>query len=122
MAIKKFCSRCNKLIDKADSYCDSCKEKVDKERNRAYNKKRYNDEDEKRYQRFYNSTAWKRTKGLRLMIDNGLCVECFKKGILTKATTVHHIIELKQDWSKRLDIDNLESLCHNCHNDKHNRF
>lgn len=123
MAIKKYCSRCNKLIDKTmGSYCESCNDKVNYEKQRAYNKKRYSNEDEKKYQRFYNSSVWKRVKGLRLMLDNGLCQECLKKGILTKATTVHHKEELKQEWGKRLDLDNLESLCHNCHNNKHNRF
>ncbi|TWK49239.1 hypothetical protein CHCC20347_1522 [Bacillus paralicheniformis] len=32
---------------------------------------------------------------------------------------VHHIVEVKQDWSKRLDLSNLESLCNACHNKVH---
>lgn len=32
---------------------------------------------------------------------------------------VHHIIPLLDDWSKGLDMDNLESLCHACHNKEH---
>ncbi|PAE58568.1 HNH endonuclease, partial [Bacillus licheniformis] len=35
------------------------------------------------------------------------------------ADMVHHIVEVKQDWSKRLDLSNLESLCNACHNKVH---
>ena len=123
MSVMKFCSGCNTLIPKeGEAYCNKCKEKLNKNRNRAYNFKRGTDEGEVKIKKFYNSEAWKRTKKIRLLIDNGMCVECLKEGRLTKATTVHHIIEVKEDWSKRFDIDNLISLCHSCHNKKHNRF
>ncbi|MGP9043354.1 HNH endonuclease [Cytobacillus kochii] len=28
-------------------------------------------------------------------------------------------MEVKEDWNRRLDIDNLESVCHVCHNREH---
>nr|WP_275591513.1 HNH endonuclease signature motif containing protein [Mammaliicoccus sp. A-M4] len=47
-----------------------------------------------------------------------LCQECLRQGYYQQANVVDHIIELKDDWSKRLDKDNLIPLCHSCHNKK----
>lgn len=65
---------------------------------------------------FYKSTDWKRTRQLALIRDNYLCQHCLKDHCFTPADMVHHIVEVKQDWSKRLAIKNLESLCNACHN------
>ncbi|WP_399533503.1 HNH endonuclease [Gemella sp.] len=32
------------------------------------------------------------------------------------ANLVHHKVEVRTDWSKRLEMSNLESVCRNCHN------
>ena len=54
---------------------------------------------------------------------NGLCLMCyFKYKILTIANVVHHIVELKEDYTKRLDEDNLITLCHSCHNILHGNY
>lgn len=53
------------------------------------------------------------------MIDDWICQECKKKRLIEQANIVHHVIEVKEDWSKRLDIDNLVSVCHSCHNKIH---
>ncbi|MBB4873446.1 5-methylcytosine-specific restriction endonuclease McrA [Bacillus velezensis] len=68
---------------------------------------------------FYKSTEWKRTRQLALIRDNHLCQHCLKDHCFTPAGMVHHIVEVKQDWSKRLAIKNLESLCNACHNKTH---
>ncbi|UCN18389.1 HNH endonuclease [Limosilactobacillus reuteri] len=47
-----------------------------------------------------------------------LCVNCEAHGIYRKGDLVDHIIELRDDWSKRLDTDNLQTLCYACHNRK----
>lgn len=47
-----------------------------------------------------------------------LCQDCLKDGKYTKADVVDHIVELKDDWSKRLDESNLIPLCHYHHNIK----
>ena len=44
-----------------------------------------------------------------------LCEMCKENERLTVATEVDHIVPIKKDWSKRLDINNLQSLCHSCH-------
>lgn len=35
---------------------------------------------------------------------------------------MHHIIPIDVDWSRRLDITNLELLCGECHNQGHGRI
>lgn len=52
---------------------------------------------------------------------------CEKKGIVTAANVVDHIIPLRIDYNKRLDVNNLQSLCNKCHNiktknDQYNRY
>nr|WP_224929081.1 HNH endonuclease signature motif containing protein [Bacillus safensis] len=48
------------------------------------------------------------------MRDNYLCQSCLKQDRVVPAVMVHHIVELKQDWNKRLDLNNLESICNSC--------
>lgn len=70
---------------------------------------------------FYKSKEWKQTRQLVLMRDNYLCQSCLKQDRVVPADMVHHKIELKQDWGKRLDINNLESMCNSCHNKVHGK-
>jgi 5-methylcytosine-specific restriction enzyme A len=46
---------------------------------------------------------------------NPLCAECEREGKLTVATEVDHMVPISRDRSRRLDPDNLQSLCHPCH-------
>ena len=78
---------------------------------------RYNRErTDTQYTAFYKTPEWEAVRALALARDGYHCVMCRRKGILTIATMVHHIIPVKKDWSKRLDLDNLVSLCESCHN------
>jgi len=78
---------------------------------------RYNEErTDKELVRFYYSKEWQRVRELVLQRDNYLCVRCRQAGIIKPAEMVHHIVPLKIDYTKRLEIDNLESLCEACHN------
>lgn len=81
--------------------------------------KNYNLLRDKETESFYKSSAWQRLRRLAYERDNGLCQRCLKAGILKRADVVHHIVEIKVDWSKRLELSNLESLCHTCHNTIH---
>ena len=47
---------------------------------------------------------------------------CRKNGIIKEAKEIHHIIPIEEDWSKRLDYDNLIALCSDCHNAQHERI
>lgn len=74
-------------------------------------------------EKFYQSTVWKRCRNLyiqnRINIDGGLCERCHKKiGYI-----VHHKIYLTQlniaNPSISLSLENLEYLCHQCHDIEH---
>ncbi len=69
--------------------------------------------------KFYHSKAWKDKRDEILARDNYECQHCKAKGLVVKGTEVHHIIHLKDDWSKRFDNDNLVTLCRACHNLEH---
>lgn len=112
MAFKRPCAEigCNNLTTKF--YC----EKHEKVTQNNYNKTR-----DKKTSSFYNSYKWQKLRRVAFERDNWLCQRCLKKGILKRADVVHHIVEIRDDWSKRLDLDNLESLCHGCHNAIHGK-
>lgn len=76
-------------------------------------------EEMKKARQFYYSTAWRRCRTAILGRDNHLCQSCLKKGILTSATTVHHIKPLDDYPELALDADNLESCCRQCHEEHH---
>ena len=121
----KPCNRCGNLIPYGPSYCSVCRPIVEAEReqrlresrlksNRVYNKTR-----DPKYTQFYNSGDWRTLSAKRLADDGYLCAWCNKI-----ATEVDHIIEIQtpEGWPKRLDYDNLRSLCHDCHDKRHGRF
>ena len=121
----KSCGRCGNLIPYGASYCSKCTPIVKAEReariqeakrrsNRIYNQSR-----DPKYIRFYNSPEWRILSAKRLEIDGYRCQWCGKI-----AEEVDHIDELTtpQGWERRLDLENTRSLCHNCHNKRHNRF
>lgn len=76
--------------------------------------------------KFYKSTDWKKVREAVLERDNHECVWCKERGKVTnkkKATLeVDHINELEYHPDKALDIDNLRTLCRQCHNRRHKRF
>ncbi|MGK0575518.1 HNH endonuclease [Macrococcus capreoli] len=70
---------------------------------------------------FYNSKQWKDVRATVLQRDFYLCQQCKRQGITTFGNIVHHIVELKDDWSLRLDMNNLETVCSACHNQEHTK-
>lgn len=74
---------------------------------------------------FYHRVAWKRVRALALQRDNGMCQECMERfnagyGIRPRrAQMVHHIIPLEERPDLGLDLNNLRSLCYECHNKEH---
>jgi 5-methylcytosine-specific restriction protein A len=99
-------------------YCEEHWAEEKKERaesNRYYDQHRR----DKRAEAFYKSRAWVAARRRVLIRDNYLCQECLRQGYIIRADTVHHKIGLKEDWSKRLQLDNLVSLCAKCHNQLH---
>jgi 5-methylcytosine-specific restriction enzyme A len=85
--------------------------------------------------KFYDSEEWKLIREEVKKRDNYECQECKRNGYVTIDTNeysekakrkkiqlvVHHIKELEDHPELALDMDNLETLCVNCHNRIHGR-
>lgn len=72
---------------------------------------------------FYNSNDWRILRKLALERDHHECVWCREEGkVTTDNLEVDHIKELEFYPEFALDIDNLRTLCKECHNKRHNRF
>lgn len=121
----KACNRCGDLIPYGATYCTQCEPIVRAQREavRAANKreadKRYNRGRDPRYGRFYNSGAWRTLSAAYMQRVGYRCEQCGKIG-----SEVHHKkpIQTDEGWERRLDMDNLELLCIDCHNKRHERF
>ena len=85
------------------------------------NRYRHKDNPTLKEQGFYVGRAWRRCRKLVLQRDNYLCPACLRQGRMTVATEVHHIIPLEDRHDLALDIDNLMSLCHECHEETKRR-
>lgn len=104
---------CKTIIDYDVKYC----EKHQTQRNKQeYRQRRYNNGDSK-YRAFYRTRAWRKLSRQTLE-NNPVCVVCYERGIIRPAQIADHRIELKDDWSRRLDPSNIVSMCRSCHNRK----
>lgn len=127
------CPRCKQLIPVGVQYCDSCKPIAEAqaaeamERKAAYKRAKYNKAYNKRrdpkYLTFYRSKDWKVTSRAKLQAVRYKC-EARLPGCTRLAVEVHHTkaIQTEEGWDLRLDWDNLEAVCTNCHNNRHQRF
>lgn len=74
---------------------------------------------------FYHRAAWKRARLAALQRDRWMCRDCMERfeggyGIKpNRATMVHHLIPLEERPDLALRLDNLISLCDECHNRRH---
>lgn len=68
---------------------------------------------------FYQSAAWRRLRMIKLQA-NPVCEECLRRGLVTEATVVDHIVPINEGGAP-LDMSNLQSLCAKCHNIKSGR-
>lgn len=86
--------------------------------------------------KFYDSGDWKQLRAEVKKRDNNECQECKRNGLVriddanqlnddgTRKKiqlVVHHIKELEDHPDLALDINNLETLCVDCHNRIHGR-
>lgn len=112
MQIVKRCGKvgCREFTENSYSaYCKIHKGETD----RAYNE--WRNTYDKEYVSFYKSTAWTKKRLVALRRDEWICRRCSKQGIITVADMVDHIVPSKVEWELRLDIDNLQALCNECH-------
>ena len=78
-----------------------------------------------RFKEIYDDPQWEPARQEAIRRANGLCVTCFKRGIIKPGKEVDHIVELteenKDDWYIAFNPNNLEYKCTDCHNEKHER-
>jgi 5-methylcytosine-specific restriction protein A len=77
------------------------------------------------YDRFRGTAAsrgydadWTKVRLHALERDRYLCLHCLSKDLVTLAVDVDHIIPISVDPRRRLDLENLQSLCRPCHRKK----
>lgn len=105
-----------------ESYCEQHKYKAQQEKSQ---RQRYYDQyiRNKKHAAFYTSPEWAKTRDYVLAKYKGLDLYAFfieKK--IVYADTIHHIEELKDNWNRRLDIDNLFPLSTSNHNHIHSLY
>lgn len=66
--------------------------------------------------KFYQAPHWRKLRAL-ILEREPLCRECNKEGRITEAKMVDHIKPIRLG-GERIDEDNLQPLCHSCHNTK----
>ena len=113
MALKKYCARCgcNNLIDITERYC-ARHTTTNAERNAEYDRTQR----DKKAKAYYNSKEWALTRQKILARDTGIDIYLFMtKGKIVPATLVHHIVELREDYTKRSTPSNLISVSEATH-------
>jgi len=73
----------------------------------------HNDKRVGRIERGYDK-QWFKVRAMKLK-SNPLCQRCESNGVVKPAVMVHHIKPISSHPQLRLVIDNLMSLCHDCH-------
>lgn len=123
MKPKKQCNHagCKTLVDFNIEHCKKHKLiHAEKAKNKHSDSYQYRKEKYGKYHEFYKTTRWRKMSRLH-KIKNPLCEMCLKEDLIVEVDVADHIIEIRDDWSKRYDDSNLMSLCHSCHNSKSKR-
>lgn len=113
MAYKKYCARCgcNRLIDITKTYCET-HARTNAERNAEYDRTQR----DRKAKAFYNSIEWQTVRAAALARDTGIDVYIYMtEHRVVPATMVHHIVELREDYSKRSTLSNLISVSEATH-------
>lgn len=128
MAIYKQCSwhGCTKIIEDGIKYCDYHQSKYDKEnkeRYKEYSYRRRRDKEQKKYQDFYSSKEWLAARKAIISECLGMDIlEYYRTGKVIEGERVHHIVELSEEWSYRLDVSNLIYLTEQNHRRVHAEY
>lgn len=68
---------------------------------------------------FYSSPAWRKKRVQIKRRDNAECVACGADVSAPGASRCDHIVPIDRAWERRLDDDNLRTLCIRCDNQRH---
>ena len=97
---------CGKITTQA--YCDTHSDQLSGYKNKKADPK---------YDKFYHSPQWIKLRNAYRRA-NPLCKKCKDEGKVTLMKVVDHIETVKENWIRRLDWMNLQSLCERHHNAK----
>ncbi|CEJ74237.1 HNH endonuclease domain-containing protein [[Clostridium] sordellii] len=120
--LKKFC-RCGKIISQSKSRCDKCESKYINNKRKSY--KVYNSKNRnKNIDAFYHTDEWEEKRIYILIKYNYVDLwDFFVNGKeTTEANTVHHIVEVTEDYEQRLDNLNLIPVSTKSHNKIHSLY
>lgn len=112
MALMKYCNKvgCKKMVPQGVKYCEvhtMNKTEENRQRHREYDAHRRN----QTAKDFYNCAEWKAARACALARDSNIDIYLYiMEGRIVPADTVHHIVELMEDYSMRCDLDNLISI------------
>lgn len=107
-------------------YCDKHQKEYDKEQKekyKEYKRRRMHNEEQKKFQKFYSSKQWRMIR--ELAIDDTLGIDVisyYKFNRITQGEIVHHIVEVSEDYNKRLNRDNLIYLTASNHKFVHKEY
>lgn len=112
-----ICPSCRTKHLRGTECPNKCYKKNKKENNKLYDKYiRKNAE-------FYNSSAWKHLRTACHNKYNHVCLwSLFKHNRIENSETIHHIIELEEDKTKALDINNLIPVSNTSHAEIHSLY
>ena len=106
--MKTRCAKCKKLISYGQTYCEDCASKITKEKKKNMNFKELDN--------LLKRKEWIATRKKILLRDKGLCVLCFKNGVIEhRGLQVHHIVKRIDDMSLMYEPSNLVTVCRSCH-------
>lgn len=117
MALMKYCNKvgCKNLVPQGVKYCESHtinKTEENRQRHKEYDAHRRN----QKAKDFYNSAEWRAARARALARDSNIDIYLYiMEGRIVPADTVHHIVELMEDYSRRCDLDNLISISEPTH-------
>lgn len=117
MALLKVCAcpTCNRLVEYGTKYCKE-HEQLDKDKYKEYKLNRTDTKE----QSFYTSGKWLSLRQVAIRDCYGIDIfKFYTENIIESVEVCHHIIEVKEDWNKRLDIDNVICLTEESHQKIH---
>ena len=111
----KSCSFCGKIHD----FNTECPKRAEykKQQQAKYDRSSYSYERNSKADSFRNTKLWQAKRYEIRQRDLNMCRYCFlvRHRITTSFLSVHHIQPLAECFDKRLDGDNLITLCRECH-------
>lgn len=106
----KYC-RCGRIIPQGMDRCPAC------EARKISRHTKYNQQiRDPKAMAFYSGKEWKAARAIIIPIFDGIDIWAYLIDKEIKpAEEVHHIVELMDDWDRRLDYLNLFPLAHDTH-------